>query len=109
MYQVYVTNTRCFPNDSNGAINSFPRRGSQKRFGRKKKCLLSIFSCSTLQFTLALLEPQSRSGDKLPEVSVVCPQNGTAVLKGLMTLLGQQRGEPPPLWDDYSHSIGHTA
>ena len=33
---------------------------------------------------LTPLEPQSRFGDKLFEVWVVCPQNGTAVLKGLI-------------------------
>ena len=32
---------------------------------------------------LTPLEPQSRFGDKLPQFQVVCPQNGTAVLKGL--------------------------
>ena len=30
-----------------------------------------------------LLGPQSRFGDKLLGIWVVCPQNGTAVLKGL--------------------------
>ena len=35
---------------------------------------------------LTLLEPQSRFGDKLLESLVVCPHNGTAVLKGLTTL-----------------------
>ena len=33
---------------------------------------------------LTPLEPQSRFGDKLLEIRVECPQNGTAVLKGLM-------------------------
>ena len=32
---------------------------------------------------LTLLEPQSRFGDKLVKFRIVCPQNGTAVLKGL--------------------------
>ena len=32
---------------------------------------------------LTLLEPQSRFGDKPLNLQVVCPQNGTAVLKGL--------------------------
>ena len=32
---------------------------------------------------LTLLELESRVGDKLREITVVCPQNGTAVLKGL--------------------------
>ena len=31
---------------------------------------------------LTPLEPQSRFGDKLLEIRVVCPQSGTAVLKG---------------------------
>ena len=33
--------------------------------------------------SLTLLEPQSRFGDKPLKLQVVCPQNGTAVLKGL--------------------------
>ena len=32
---------------------------------------------------LTLLEPRSRFGDKLPRIRLLCPQNGTAVLKGL--------------------------
>ena len=32
---------------------------------------------------LTLLEPQSHFGDKALKLQVVCPQNGTAVLKGL--------------------------
>ena len=32
---------------------------------------------------LTPLEPQPRFGDKLLEIRLVCPQNGTAVLKGL--------------------------
>ena len=32
---------------------------------------------------LTLLEPQSRFGDKRVKFQVVCPQHGTAVLKGL--------------------------
>ena len=32
---------------------------------------------------LTLLEPQPAFGDKLLKFQVVCPQNGTAVLKGL--------------------------
>ena len=34
-------------------------------------------------FQLTLLEPQSRCGDKPLKFQVICPQNGTAVLKGL--------------------------
>ena len=34
---------------------------------------------------LTLLEPQSRFGDKPLTFQVVCPQNGTAALKGLTT------------------------
>ena len=32
---------------------------------------------------LTLVEPQSHFGDKPVKFQVVCPQNGTAVLKGL--------------------------
>ena len=35
---------------------------------------------------LTPLEPQSRFGDKLLEIKLVCPQNGTAVLKGWSVL-----------------------
>ena len=34
--------------------------------------------------SLTLLEPQSRFGDKPLKFQVVCPQNGTAVLEGLI-------------------------
>ena len=34
---------------------------------------------------LILLEPQSRFGENPLEFQVICPQNGTAVLKGLTT------------------------
>ena len=34
--------------------------------------------------TSTLLEQQSRFGNKLLAIGVVCPQNGTAVLKGLI-------------------------
>ena len=33
-----------------------------------------------------LLGPQSRFGDKLPRIWLVCPKNGTAVLKGLPSI-----------------------
>ena len=36
----------------------------------------------------SLLEPQSRFGDKPLKFQVVCPHNGTAVLKGLTALSG---------------------
>ena len=38
---------------------------------------------SMYQNVLTLLEPQSRFGDKPVKLEVICPQNGTAVLKGL--------------------------
>ena len=41
---------------------------------------------------LTPLEPQSRFGDKPLKFQVVCPQNGTAVLKGL-----NDRGDTFPL------------
>ena len=40
---------------------------------------------------LTLLEPQSRCGDKRVKFQALCPQNGTAVLKGL---------SPRRFWDD---------
>ena len=43
----------------------------------------------TRQSSLTLFEPQSRFGDKPVKFQVVCPQNGTAVLKGLTILLGE--------------------
>ena len=36
---------------------------------------------------LTLLEPQSRFGDKPVNFQLVCPQNGTAVLKGLILIV----------------------
>ena len=36
---------------------------------------------------LTLSEPQSRFGDKPLKYQVVCPQNGTAVLKGLTAVV----------------------
>ena len=40
-------------------------------------------SCTMSWWLLTLLEPQSRFGDKILGIWLVCPQNGTAVLKGL--------------------------
>ena len=45
-------------------------------------CFMSI-----LGLDLTLLEPQSRFGDKPLKCQVVCPQNETAVLKGLMSCI----------------------
>ena len=42
-----------------------------------------LFPFSWLIRMLTPLEPQSRFGDKPVKFEVVCPQNGTAVLKGL--------------------------
>ena len=44
---------------------------------------------------MTLLEPQSRFGDKPLIFQVVCPQNGTAVLKGLrgqLTVIAEALG-----------------
>ena len=43
--------------------------------------------CVILPSRLTPLEPQSRLGTKLLEIWLVCPQNGTAVLKGLIRVL----------------------
>ena len=41
---------------------------------------------SYTEHALTPLEPQSRFGDKLLEIRLVCPQNGASVLKGLNIL-----------------------
>ena len=38
-------------------------------------------------YLLTLLEPQSHFVDKADKFQVVCPQNGTAVLKGLIRVI----------------------
>ena len=43
-----------------------------------------LVGCMLLMCYLTLLEPRSRFGDKLPRIRLLCPQNGTAVLKGLI-------------------------
>ena len=40
--------------------------------------------CDTIIMRLTLLVTQSRFGDKLLRIWVLCPQNGTAALKGLI-------------------------
>ena len=42
---------------------------------------------------LTLLEPQSRFGDQPLKLQVVCPQNGTAVLKGLIFAASEKERE----------------
>ena len=54
------------------------------------------------RLTLTLLEPQSRCGDKPLNSQVVCPQNGTAVVKGL-------RSSTPHPKIDVSKNITRTA
>ena len=44
-----------------------------------------------LLLILTLLELQSHSEDKLLELQVVCPQNGTAVVKGNREGAGERR------------------
>ena len=51
-------------------------------FGAVDKSLVRARSKS--QDLLAPLEPQSRFGDKPVKLYVICPQNGTAVLKGVI-------------------------
>ena len=43
------------------------------------------------EFGLTLLEPRSRFGDNPLKFQVVCPQNGTAVLKGLTCFIKGRR------------------
>ena len=47
--------------------------------------------------SLALLEPESRFGDKPFKFQVVCPQNGTAVLKGLKGTSHEKHRQLPPV------------
>ena len=54
----------------------------QSRFGDEHLELIGVIGTAVLE-GLTLLEPQSRFGDKLLGIRVVCPQNGTPVLKGL--------------------------
>ena len=60
---------------------------------------------------LTLLEPQSRFGNKPLKFQAVCPQNGTAVLKGLRApvLAGRpQPGVPTAVLPLYAWYIGKT-
>ena len=50
-------------------------------FSPERKGLPTMYS---EQGVSILLEPQSRFGDKPVKFQLVCPQNGTAVLKGLV-------------------------
>ena len=50
---------------------------------RKSKCYRNTLKTDDAHGQLTLLEPQSRFGDKPLKFQVVCPHNGTAVLKGL--------------------------
>ena len=67
------------------AYESWPllcdRAPGKRRFPLAKKKTKK--RCVTLSVLLAL-HKQSRFGDKLPGIWLVCPQNGTAVLKGLI-------------------------
>ena len=53
-----------------------------------------------LSENLTLLEPQSRCGGKPLKLQVVCPQNGTAVLKGLKSSL-----KPAYLYIGYVYNV----
>ena len=59
---------------------------------------------------LALLGPQSRSGDKLLRIWLVCPQNGIAVQKGLneSVVSVQQRNNFVFLFDSRRTSFTHS-
>ena len=50
-----------------------------------------VFSCTAIVAVLSLLGPQSRFGDKPLKLQVVCPPNGTAVLKGLSIIVAGQQ------------------
>ena len=59
----------------------------QSRFGDEHLELIGVIGTAVLE-GLTLLEPQSRFGNKLLGIRVVCPQNGTAFLKGLSGVAG---------------------
>ena len=73
--QVYGMNT----------INTINRtRGRHDADKKKKKKKLNYGNRYVRSRHLTLSGPQSRFGDKVLEIWAVCPQNGTAVLKGLI-------------------------
>ena len=56
----------------------------------------------------SFLELQSHFGDIPLKFQAVCPQNGTAVLKGLLSLLGLEEGKLKTKGDDHSRDHGET-
>ena len=64
------------------------RKSHEKMTGKlreRARCGISEIARRKKQDILTLLGPQSRFGDKLLTIWVVCPLNGTAVLNGLTT------------------------
>ena len=64
-------------------VNKFPNPGSNHHAHPPTLSIFFYFHFFFPETVLTLLEPQPRFGDKPLKFQVVCPQNGTAVLKGL--------------------------
>ena len=58
-------------------------------FLQNKRYVCDAILRSRVIRVVTLLEPQSRFGDKPVIFQAVCPQNGTAVLKGIHTTSGR--------------------
>ena len=69
--------------DVTGTTYTFYAREKAKIRKENTQENTQIFAYFQRQGVLTPLEPQSRFGDKVLEIRVECPQNGTAVLKGL--------------------------
>ena len=62
-------------------LNPIHGEGATTAVNGDRCCMTTAAYCP--ESRLAPLGPQSRFGDKLLEMCMVCPQNGTPVLKGL--------------------------
>ena len=75
-----LDNDQCVPKTLSDASVQTSRRNLSKA---------TVFvACAPL---LSIFEPQSRFGDKPVKFRLVCPQNGTAVLKGLRHVFEETR------------------
>ena len=79
------------PNRFNRVINREPKRIPYGYVCVGVRTISRLFATKRqVQQLLTLLEPQSRFGDNSLKFQVVCPQNGTAVLKGLTARTAQR-------------------
>ena len=61
------------------------------------------------RLNLTLLEPQSRFVDKPVKFQIVCPQNGTAVLKGLKPLASNPLSTAVPFGGQTSQLLNNVS